>query len=97
MSRLIFPIYGISVRPQGNGATTTDIILQSKTMLPKVVLRRSEVVSLKKKRITLIEAKNKKHITSFDRVSEVKKKTLGSEELKVRNFKWDLNILHYQH
>jgi len=86
MSRLVLPIYGISMRPQGNGATTTNIILQSKTMLPKVVLRRSEVVSLEKKRITMIEAKNKEHITSFDRVSEEKKKTLGPE-LKVRNFK----------
>ncbi|XP_071633993.1 uncharacterized protein [Temnothorax longispinosus] len=79
MCRLEFPIYCISVRPQGNGSTTTDIILQSKTMLPKVVLRRSEVVSLEKKRITLTEARNGK---SFDRFSsEEKRRTTG--ELKV--------------
>ncbi|KYQ47295.1 Leucine-rich repeat and guanylate kinase domain-containing protein, partial [Trachymyrmex zeteki] len=89
MSRLIFPIYhGISVRPQGNGATTTDIILQNKTMLPKVVLR-SEITSQKKKHITLVETKNEKDIKSFDQLSEEKKQT--SEELK------NLNILHYQH
>jgi len=85
MSRLVFPIYGIFVRPQGNGATTTNIILQSKTMLPKVVLRRSEIVSLEKKHITLIEAKNQEYITSFDRIFEEKKKTLDLEELKVCN------------
>lgn len=83
MSRLIFPIYhGISVRPQGNGATTTDIILQNKTMLPKVVLR-SEITSQKKKHITLVETKNEKDIKSFDQLSEEKKQT--SEELKVRS------------
>ncbi|XP_024877180.1 leucine-rich repeat and guanylate kinase domain-containing protein-like isoform X1 [Temnothorax curvispinosus] len=79
MCRLEFPIYCISVRPQGNGSTTTDIILQSKTMLPKVVLRRSEVVSLEKKRITLTEARNGKLFDRFS--SEEKRRTTG--ELKV--------------
>ncbi|XP_018402623.1 PREDICTED: uncharacterized protein LOC108779662, partial [Cyphomyrmex costatus] len=80
MSRLVFPIYDISVRPQGDGATTTDIILQSKTMLPKVVLRRSEIASQKKKCIT--ETKNEKDIKSFDQLSSEEKKQT-SEELKV--------------
>ncbi|XP_011882335.1 PREDICTED: uncharacterized protein LOC105570029 isoform X2 [Vollenhovia emeryi] len=90
MCRLVFPIYGISVRPQGNGATTTDIILQSKTMLPKVVLGRTEAASLEKKRITLTEAKNRKHIIkSFDRLSfeerrrETELKVLLDEESNI--------------
>jgi len=71
------------VRPQGNGATTTDIILQSKTMLPKIVLRRNEVASLEKKRI-LTKAKNEKRITkSFDRLSEEKRQ--ATQELKVQS------------
>ncbi|XP_011694530.1 PREDICTED: leucine-rich repeat and guanylate kinase domain-containing protein-like isoform X2 [Wasmannia auropunctata] len=45
MNRLVFPNYGNTMRPQRNGATTTNIILQSKTMLPKVILRRSEAIS----------------------------------------------------
>ncbi|KYN13665.1 Leucine-rich repeat and guanylate kinase domain-containing protein, partial [Trachymyrmex cornetzi] len=81
MSRLVFSIYGISMRPRGNGATT-DIILQSKTMLPKVVLRRDEIAPQKKKHITLLETKNEKDIKSFDRLSSEEKKQ-ASEELKV--------------
>lgn len=80
MSRLEFPIYGISVRPQGNGATTTDIILQSKTMLPKVVLQRSELTSLEKNRITLAETKNGKYI-----MKSFEEKRYATGELKVQS------------
>lgn len=80
MHRIEFPIYGISVRPQGNGATSTDIILQSKTMLPKAVLQRSE---MEKKYITLTNTKNGKHIVKlFDQLLSERKR---HEELKVQN------------
>lgn len=67
-------------------------------MLPKVILQRSEVISLEKKRVTMAEAKNEKHIIkSFDRLTSEEKKH-ATEELKVmkRNFKWNLNIVHHQ-
>lgn len=79
MHRLEFPIYGISVRPQGY-ATTTDIIMQSKTMLPKVILQRSEVITLEKKRIRLTQAKTEKQIKLLEVPSEEKR----HEELKVQ-------------
>lgn len=84
MCRLNFTIYDMSVRPQGNGAMTTDIILQNK-LLPKVVLRRSEMVSLEKKCTTLTKAKNGKHITkSFKRFLS-KEKGHTTERLKVQS------------
>lgn len=81
VSRLVFPIYGISVRPQGNG-TTTDIILQSKMILPKVALRRSEAVLQEKKHIILMEVKAEHIKASFHRFPSQGKKQ-ASEELKV--------------
>lgn len=81
MHRLEFPIYGTSVRPQGHGATSIDIISQSKTMLPKAVLRRSEMPLLEKK--STIKTQNGKHIVkSFELSSEEKR---HDEELKVQN------------
>ncbi|XP_070149245.1 leucine-rich repeat and guanylate kinase domain-containing protein [Polyergus mexicanus] len=58
MRRLEFPSYSVSVRPQ-NGATMTDIILQSKTMLPKITIQRSELVAQEKKRLALTKTENK--------------------------------------
>lgn len=58
MRRLEFPSYSVSVRPQ-NGATMTDIILQSKTMLPKVIIQRSELVAQEKKRLALTTTESK--------------------------------------
>ncbi|EFN67096.1 Leucine-rich repeats and guanylate kinase domain-containing protein [Camponotus floridanus] len=58
MCRLEFPSHSISVRPQ-NGATTTDIILQSKTMLPKIIIQRSELeVQETKRALTKTESEN---------------------------------------
>lgn len=83
ISRLELPTYSIHVRPQSNGATTTDIILESKTMLPKVVLRRSEIKS-KKLHVPFREIwNNDKKKESLDLLpDEYQHKT---EELKVRN------------
>ncbi|RLU26219.1 hypothetical protein DMN91_000012 [Ooceraea biroi] len=55
--QLQLPTYSIHVRPQGTGATTTDIILESKTMLPRVVLRRSEMKP-RKNRVPLKRERN---------------------------------------
>ncbi|KAI4492893.1 hypothetical protein M0804_002684 [Polistes exclamans] len=38
MNSLKLPGYSMFVRPQGTGATTTDIIYESKTMLPKITI-----------------------------------------------------------
>ncbi|XP_036146137.1 leucine-rich repeat-containing protein 23 isoform X4 [Monomorium pharaonis] len=82
ISRLELPTYGVIVRPQ-NEATTTDIILQSKTMLPKTILQRSEAMLLEKKRIALREAWAKKHsVKSLDRMS-FEERTHTTERLKV--------------
>ncbi|XP_018351816.1 PREDICTED: leucine-rich repeat and guanylate kinase domain-containing protein-like, partial [Trachymyrmex septentrionalis] len=92
MSRLAFPIY-ISTIPRENEAITTDIILQSttKTMLPRLVLRRNEIASQKKEHVTLLEPKNEKDRKSFDRLSSEEKRRV-SEELKVL-LDEDLNII----
>lgn len=67
MECLELPSYGTCVRPQGTGATATDIILESKTMLPKVTVKRSEFLSETKKRVVYQETNNKEYITkSFD-------------------------------
>ncbi|XP_015609790.1 uncharacterized protein LOC107274789 [Cephus cinctus] len=49
---LDLPTYGIWVRPQGTGATATDIILESQTLLPKVTVTRSQLELEEKKHIT---------------------------------------------
>lgn len=36
MNNLQLPVYSMFVRPQGTGATTTDIVHESTTMLPKM-------------------------------------------------------------
>ncbi|KAK0086358.1 hypothetical protein PV325_003290, partial [Microctonus aethiopoides] len=45
---LNLPSYSINVRPQSTGATTTDIILQSRTMLPKLTKTRQQLFEEKK-------------------------------------------------
>lgn len=65
MACLELPNYSVWIRPQGTGATATDIILESKTMLPKVVLKRSGTTL--ENRITF-EKRDKNHIMkSFHR------------------------------
>lgn len=82
MHRLEFPSYGVSVRPQGTGATATDIILESKTMLPKVVIQRSELVSREEKRVALMKTESKDDIVkSFDQLLSEEKH--ARKELKV--------------
>ncbi|CAL1679756.1 unnamed protein product [Lasius platythorax] len=82
MHRLEFPSYGVSVRPQGTGATATDIILESKTMLPKVVIQRSELVSLEEKRVALTKTESKDDVVkSFDQLLSEEKH--ARKELKV--------------
>lgn len=68
MHRLEFPSYSVSIRPQGNGATSTDVILTSKTMLPKVVIRRSELISREKERVKPTETKITDDLLKFDRL-----------------------------
>lgn len=83
MECLELPSYSIWIRPQGTGATTTDIILESKTMLPKAVMRRSEIVPKVKKRITPQEEKESTYhiMKSFDQLLPEEQDT--TEELKV--------------
>jgi len=73
---LKFPTYSIYVRPQ-NGATTTDMILESKMMLPKAVVQRSEVKHFKIKKIQI-----KAHMTKLSDQSEDKRWN-ARKELKV--------------
>ncbi|XP_018049643.1 PREDICTED: uncharacterized protein LOC108688062 [Atta colombica] len=77
ISHRVFPIYEISMKPEENG-TITDIKLQNK-ILPKLVFRRSEIISQKKEYITSLEIKN--DIKSFDQLLSEEKKELA--ELKV--------------
>ncbi|KAG7200528.1 hypothetical protein KM043_001092 [Ampulex compressa] len=63
------PSYGVHVRPQGTGATATDIILESKMMLPKVVITRTQMESEQRKRLTFQSLES---IVKFDRQKELK-------------------------
>ncbi|KAI4503379.1 hypothetical protein M0802_001601 [Mischocyttarus mexicanus] len=45
MNSLELPGYSMFIRPQGTGATTTDIIYESKTLLPKVTIVQDSYLS----------------------------------------------------
>ncbi|XP_032663417.1 leucine-rich repeat and guanylate kinase domain-containing protein [Odontomachus brunneus] len=82
IERLELPTYSIYIRPQGTGATTTDIILTSKTMLPKVIVGRREFLLGTKKRVVCQEKNNKEYIIkSFDQLLSEGQYAVG--ELKV--------------
>lgn len=70
MCRLEFPSHSVSVRPQ-NGATTTDIILQSKMMLPKVIIQRSELVAQAIKRIHMKTKSENDNLLSEEKHDEI--------------------------
>ncbi|XP_012274450.1 leucine-rich repeat and guanylate kinase domain-containing protein isoform X2 [Orussus abietinus] len=66
---LDLPLYSTNIRPQGTGATTTDIIFQSQTMLPKVLKIRSQ-----------LEIEERKHI-SFKMDGDVENTSTCSNEM----------------
>lgn len=70
MYRLEFPSHSVSVRPQ-NGATTTDIILQSKTMLPKITIQRSELEAQETKRALMKTKSENNHLLSEEKHDKI--------------------------
>lgn len=70
MCRLEFPSHSVSVRPQ-NGATTTDIILQNKTMLPKIIIQRSELVAQATKHALMKTKSENDHLLSEEKHDEI--------------------------
>ncbi|XP_029155545.1 leucine-rich repeat and guanylate kinase domain-containing protein-like isoform X2 [Nylanderia fulva] len=80
MHRLEFPSYSISIKPQ-NGATSTNVILTSKKMLPKVVIQRSELILREKECIKPKKTKINGDLVKFDRLLAEEKQ--ARKELKV--------------
>lgn len=100
MDCLDLPSYSTCVRPQGTGATALDIIVESKTMLPKVTVGRSEFLLEEKKHIVYQKGNNKECIIkSFDQL--LYEEQYAMEELKVQraqyNFASCVCLTHDEH